>query len=397
MTMDKYTELIESYSKKSLEARWGKSRVVIDVPFDVFSSFQLDVGTMFLLRNISKQGRQWTRGLDVGCGYGTIGLYLRALGLASYVEGIDRDFLAVTFAQHNAQRNDISNIAFEAGLAYQDVSGPPYDLVASNIPAKAGDSVHRLMLLGASRYLHEAGQVWIVVVRPLEANVERILSDPSVEVLAKIERKGHIAYSYRFLAPVEPPPDPYNRGVHRFAYRDQRWSVETVWGLPEFDTLSFDTELILELIPAAGEGRDIRELLVHNPGQGHIPLASIRMLSRIETITLRARDLLALRASERNLRREKFTGQIHTQLTVDVPLDRACLSAGLLIARLEHDLGPELNCRMVARWAGQMGGRPIIIGCRAPLARQIRKRLKEERIQVGAERSRKGFCAFRIN
>ncbi len=65
-------KLIDLYFKKSVRARWNNRRVQIDIPLDVFSSYRIDLGTLFLLKEISSHKREWARALDLGCGYGPV-------------------------------------------------------------------------------------------------------------------------------------------------------------------------------------------------------------------------------------------------------------------------------------------------------------------------------------
>jgi 16S rRNA (guanine1207-N2)-methyltransferase len=156
--MDK--ALHAAYFSKTVEVRWAKKRVKIDLATDVFSSHQIDVGSRFLLRQMETADVRYGRVLDVGCGVGVLGLGLRAMGRAARVMGFDRDAAAVAFANHNAEQNGIDGARFDVGLAYEPdaVGAEPFDAVVSNVPAKAGDGVHRLMLLGAGRLLTDGGR-----------------------------------------------------------------------------------------------------------------------------------------------------------------------------------------------------------------------------------------------
>ena len=94
----------------------------------------------------------------------------------------------------------------------------------------------------------------------------------------------------------------YLRGRRRF--RPSSREMDVVYDLPEFDTLSHGTELALEMA-AEAPIRPGGQLLVWNPGQGHLPavLADLARGSRPAPggrLALAGRDLLALRISARN-------------------------------------------------------------------------------------------------
>jgi hypothetical protein len=75
--------------------------------------------------------------------------------------------------------------------------------------------------------------------------------------------------------------------------------MQTAYGLPEFDSLSYDTEILLKALKAY-PGKEVGRALALNPGQGHVPAALFKLL-RPQTVTLADRDLLALRYARRNL------------------------------------------------------------------------------------------------
>lgn len=391
-------ETLSLYTYKSIQARWGKRRVTIDVPRDVFSTFQLDPGTMLLLSQMSRSGRRWPRAVDVGCGYGTIGLYLRATKLADEVEGIDRDLLAVTFAQKNAVQLDVTNASFYPGLAYDSLQGRTFDLVVSNIPAKAGEALHRLMLLGAAKHLTPAGEVWIVVVQPLEDQVDSILRDPAVELRHKHGAKGYVVYNYSFRDVPSVPADAYDRGTRQFAWRSHTYTIKSFWGLPEFDTRSIETDLVLDFLAnLEKEKRNPRHLLMYNPGHGHIPVVASRLMPSIEQMRLRSRDALALRACEHNLEMAGYRGTLRQELSLDFGWSEADNDESLLVAVLEHGLGTELNFELVQQWIRDGLRGSIVIACHVAMANHLMQRFKpDKRIRLRRKTNAKGFCVFAI-
>ncbi len=390
-------DTVALYRNKSVDARWGRRSVRIDIPRDVFSTFQLDIGSLLLLRQMSQKGGHWARAMDVGCGYGTIGLYLRVNKLADSVEGIDRDLLAVLFAQRNALQNGAANLSFRPGLAYDALGDQRFDLIVSNIPAKAGEAVHRLMLLGASNHLLPQGQVWVVAVQPLEDEVDSILRDPAVAIAHKHVAKGYVVYNYSFRGVPGQPTDPYNRGVRSFRWRKDTYSLKAFWGLPDFDTRSIEIDLILGFLDQSrGQYGNVREVIIHNPSQGHVPVMASLLIPSRERIRLRSRDLLALRACGHNLEMAGYKGGLTEELTVDLGYSVTDIERSLLIARLEHDLGPELNYRMLLRWLEDgLRGR-MVIACRSAMTNHLMQRFEGSDVRFRRKMNSKGFCVFAI-
>src|SRR5207302_716843 len=85
------------YARGRLVVRTGNLALPLDVPFDVFASHAVDDGTLLLLRSLP--GSPPASFLDLGCGYGALGLpvaarFPRARGLL-----VDRDLREVVEAQ----------------------------------------------------------------------------------------------------------------------------------------------------------------------------------------------------------------------------------------------------------------------------------------------------------
>jgi 16S rRNA (guanine1207-N2)-methyltransferase len=75
--------------------------------------------------------------LDVGCGYGVIGLLASRMG-AAQVDLVDIDLLAITSARENIVLNDVRNAQAIPSDLLSAVTGKQYNLVASNPPFHVG-------------------------------------------------------------------------------------------------------------------------------------------------------------------------------------------------------------------------------------------------------------------
>ncbi|MCJ7606066.1 MAG: class I SAM-dependent methyltransferase, partial [Dehalococcoidales bacterium] len=151
------------YYKKTLTFRAWKRELRFKVSQGLFSSFDIDKGTRLLLRTIVEAGyRDFTRVLDLGCGYGPIGLMLKSLYPAADVHMVDRDALAVDYSRQNAELNGLTDIETYASLGYDDITRRDFDLIVSNIPGKAGTTVITSLLQDAGRYLAPGGMAAIV-------------------------------------------------------------------------------------------------------------------------------------------------------------------------------------------------------------------------------------------
>jgi 16S rRNA (guanine1207-N2)-methyltransferase len=104
----------------------------------VFSYDHLDPGTEMLVNTIDfLQGAQV---LDVGCGYGMIGMVAIKLG-AGWVDLIDNDYLAVAACKETLAINQITNVTAYPGDLLSTIGMKKYDLILSNPPFHAGQAV----------------------------------------------------------------------------------------------------------------------------------------------------------------------------------------------------------------------------------------------------------------
>ena len=125
----------------------------------VFSKNGIDYGSRVLLENYQPEGAKTL--LDVGCGYGTLGLTL-AKKFDLSVTMVDVNSRALDLCRQNAIDNAVSNIEIELSNIYEAVS-EKYDAIISNPPIRAGKEVVHEILTGAFDYLNDGGHLTIVI------------------------------------------------------------------------------------------------------------------------------------------------------------------------------------------------------------------------------------------
>ena len=130
----------------------------------VFSKNTVDFGSELLVESydIPEQFQKASL-LDIGCGYGTMGLaYGKAYPELS-IEMIDVNERALVLAQENAQKNGIKNVDIHESNLYDAVKKNQYEIIISNPPIRAGKIVVHTILEKAYDYLAENGQLVIVI------------------------------------------------------------------------------------------------------------------------------------------------------------------------------------------------------------------------------------------
>lgn len=124
----------------------------------VFSKKMIDYGSQVLLSTLDFQGGESV--LDVGCGYGPIGLSLaKAQGVT--VTMVDVNERALDLAKKNASRNGVEAQIFSSDV-YEAVEGF-FDHVISNPPIRAGKKVVHQVITGSFDHLKPGGDLTIVI------------------------------------------------------------------------------------------------------------------------------------------------------------------------------------------------------------------------------------------
>ncbi|WP_165006453.1 MULTISPECIES: class I SAM-dependent methyltransferase [unclassified Enterococcus] len=164
MTNHYYSERPDTahdFEQWSFELRGRRFQFVTDA--GVFSRETVDYGSRVLIdafdwEELPEEGKL----LDVGCGYGPIGLSL-AYASERLVEMIDINERAVALAQGNAKRNQIENVDVHQSNIYADVHEESYAAIFSNPPIRAGKQVVHEILTGAYPRLKKGGTLTIVI------------------------------------------------------------------------------------------------------------------------------------------------------------------------------------------------------------------------------------------
>ena len=124
----------------------------------VFSKKMIDYGSRVLLSVLDFEAGE--RVLDVGCGYGPLGLSLvKAYGVTATM--VDINQRALDLAQKNAERNQVSAHIFQSNV-YEKVSGI-FDHIISNPPIRAGKQVVHEVISGSYEHLTEGGDLTLVI------------------------------------------------------------------------------------------------------------------------------------------------------------------------------------------------------------------------------------------
>ncbi|MCU7906793.1 MAG: methyltransferase [Candidatus Thiodiazotropha sp. (ex Epidulcina cf. delphinae)] len=141
----------------------------------IFSPREIDEGTRLLVERLELAPTDDC--LDLGCGYGPIGLFMARRAPQGETLLVDKDFMAVEYSNANAARNRLPNAKaiLSNGFDHIDPS-MGFDVIASNIPAKVGKEMLSLILHDAELRLNPRGRLYVVTINGLRQYMKRNLN-----------------------------------------------------------------------------------------------------------------------------------------------------------------------------------------------------------------------------
>lgn len=151
----------------------------------VFSKKGLDFGSRSLLNEIVSQEISG-KVLDVGCGYGALGIILSSF-FDVKVDMIDVNKRAVHLAKLNIRDNNCCNVNAFCSDIYSEVN-EKYDIIVTNPPIRAGKEVVYKILFGARDYLLPGGKLYFVVNK--DQGAKSVVADLSNIASAQILKKN---------------------------------------------------------------------------------------------------------------------------------------------------------------------------------------------------------------
>ena len=176
-------------------AEIGERRYEIATRPGVFARHGLDAGTRLLLETLTV--RPTDRVLDVGCGYGIIGMAAAQHVGPEAVTLVDADLIAIQCAAETLRRNGLAQMRLLLGDGPAAVVGEQFTLIVSNPPFHSGHSttleIARRFVSQAYDALERRGRLVIVANRFLPYHHAMQETFGSVETLAQTPQ-------YRVLA-----------------------------------------------------------------------------------------------------------------------------------------------------------------------------------------------------
>jgi len=172
------------FSEKEMQAIKKDLQFVdplLEMPFKwtatwgLFSPKAIDDGTQLLLKYLKIN--ETDECLDLGCGYGPIGLFMAKRASKGHATLVDKDFVAIEYAQKNAVLNNINNVDVYLSNGLNNIKKTGFDVIATNLPAKSNREHYLIYFYDAHKMLNANGDVYVVCINGLRKFIARTLID----------------------------------------------------------------------------------------------------------------------------------------------------------------------------------------------------------------------------
>lgn len=150
-------------------------RLTYHTTWGLFSPKSLDDGSLLLLDYLQINEDDDT--LDLGCGYGPLGLTMARLAPKGTSLLVDKDFVAVDYSRKNAELNNIGNAEVILSNGFSHVGDRQFDLIVSNLPAKTGKELYYLYFYDALERLKPGGRIYVVTISGLRKFIQRAFQE----------------------------------------------------------------------------------------------------------------------------------------------------------------------------------------------------------------------------
>jgi 16S rRNA (guanine1207-N2)-methyltransferase len=152
----------------------------------VFSKRRVDLGTRLLVASMILPEEGWV--LDVGCGYGAVGVAAAAFNPNLRVVMVDVNERAVWLAGQNIKLNSVGNAEVRRGYLYEPVTALSFNCVLSNPPVSAGMETVKAIIVEAPKHMADKALFQMVVRSKIGGKRLRVMLEEAfgnVEILAR--------------------------------------------------------------------------------------------------------------------------------------------------------------------------------------------------------------------
>lgn len=164
--MEQYFTKNPTTDKEIYKFDWniGKERFYFYSSNSVFSKSGMDFGSQLLVETVIKENEEFEGNLlDLGCGYGPIGIILARLLNKPSVTMSDVNERALELCLMNAKENKVEDkVKVISSASFENINGN-FDIVVTNPPIRAGKDTVFSFYEGAFEHLNKGGRLYVVI------------------------------------------------------------------------------------------------------------------------------------------------------------------------------------------------------------------------------------------
>ena len=133
--------------------------------------------------------------LDMGCGWGPVGITAAWLNPTGEVLMVDVNTRALELAEKNISLNEIPNATTQESDVYANLGGKMFDIILTNPPIRAGKTTVHNIFAGAVGHLNPGGSLWVVIQKKQGApSAEKKLKELFSKVHIRTRNKGYYIF-----------------------------------------------------------------------------------------------------------------------------------------------------------------------------------------------------------
>ena len=173
----KFTEEYFAQLRKdiSFEDKLLGHTLKFNTTWGLFSPKAIDGGTRLLLDHLPV--RQDEQALDLGCGYGPIGLSIAKQASEGFCTMVDKDFVAIEYAKKNAALNRVENVNIFLSDGCKHLGDESFTLVVTNLPAKTSKEHYYLFFYDAFLRMQPGARIYVVVISGLRKFIAKAFTE----------------------------------------------------------------------------------------------------------------------------------------------------------------------------------------------------------------------------
>jgi 16S rRNA G1207 methylase RsmC len=387
----------DPWHKTTFHLRSLGADLALAVPHDLFSTMRIDEGTLLLLEHLPES--EPASVLDMGCGYGALGLPVAARFPRARVELVDRDLLAVAASSRNAAENRLDNVRTRGSLGFRDLPAEPvaYDWILCNVPARIGTPFIE-DLLGSGRLLLAAGgELRVVVINALIPVLEQLREKNGWPLVERARGPRHSIFSLAAGGTASAAPADLERLYARDRVELGGLKLQRPFDLGGDDPrrLTSGLPVLIDVLPRQAP----RSVLCFRCGYGALPLLARARWPEARVVAV-DRDLLAttftrINAAELGLAGERLDVRENAHLPDALQPDERF---ELVVGELSPSAGErvaEAELEAIATHL-EKGGQALLLSLEKLEREWVRPFALKKKLSIHPLIAREGYAALRM-